>query len=293
MQTSAGRPTELRRIQTHSELGDFLRTRRDGLTPEAAGIISYGRRRVPGLRREEVAQLAGVSVTYLVRLEQGQSANASPAVLNALARALRLDSDEHAHLLALAHPQDTRKPRSSKPQPAAPGALQLVAAVADVPLMLLGRVNEILAWNPLAHRLFASHLPFDAPSRSDARPNLLRMLFLDAHARSLYRDWEAEASLAVASLRYVAAQFPDDIRIAHLVGEISMDSPEFARLWARHSVRLCTSGSKRLQHPEDGQVDLDFEILHLPAGEGQRILSLSAPPASAAEAALKLLRTGW
>lgn len=286
---AASRPSDVRLQSRSSELGDFLRSRRDRLTPEAAGVISYGRRRVPGLRREELAQLAGVSITYLTRLEQGQSRNASDAVLAGLARALRLDDDERAHLHALAHAEPTLRSRPVRPETPRPGAVQLVRAIAEVPTLLLGRFNDVLAWNPLAHGLVAGHLDPDAPADRGARPNLIRMLFLDPHTRALYRDWESEAALAVASLRYVAAEFPDDVLIAHLVGEISMDSPDFARMWARHSVRLCTSGTKLLHHPSVGDLDLDYEVLHLPQGDGQRLLTFTAPRGSASEAGLRLL----
>jgi transcriptional regulator with XRE-family HTH domain len=273
-----------------TELGEFLRSRRDRITPDEVGVNSYGRRRVPGLRREELAQLAGVSVTYLTRLEQGQSQNASDAIIDALARALQLDADERAHLYALAHPAPAKRPRAaSKPEVAKPGAEQLLHSMGDVPAVLLGRFNDILAWNRAGHLLLAGHLDCDAPSRVEDRPNQLKLLFLDEHTRDLYVDWTDEAALAVASLRYVAAQFADDRRLAELVGELSMNSPEFARLWAGHDVRLCTSGSKRFRHPEVGELTLGYEVLHLPEGNGQRILTHTAEPGSASFAALRLL----
>lgn len=250
---------------------------------------SYGRRRVPGLRREELAQLAGVSVTYLTRLEQGQSQNASDAIIDALARALRLDSDERAHLYALAHPAPADRPRAGTTEVAKPGAELLLHAMGDVPAVLLGRFNDVLAWNHAGHRLLAGHLDCEAPHRAEDRPNLLRLLFLDEHTRDLYVDWTDETARAVASMRYVAAQFADDRRLAELVGELSVNSPEFARLWAGHDVKLCTSGSKRFRHPEVGDLDLGFEVLHLPEGNGQRILTHTAEPGSASFAALRLL----
>ncbi|WP_051297719.1 helix-turn-helix transcriptional regulator [Brevibacterium album] len=272
-----------------TELGEFLRSRRDRLTPAEVGITSYGRRRVPGLRREELAQLAGVSVTYLTRLEQGQSQNASDAIIDALARALLLDADERAHLYALARPVTVRRPRTSLPEVAGHGAERLLHAMGEVPALLLGRFNDILAWNRAGHLLLAGHLDFGAPAREADRPNQLRLLFLDEHTRDLHRDWADEAALAVASLRYVAARFADDRRLAELVGELSVNSPEFARLWAGHDVRLCTSGSKRFRHPEVGELELRYEVLHLPEGNGQRILTHTAEPGSASAAALRLL----
>lgn len=272
-----------------TELGEFLRSRRDRITPDEAGVSSYGRRRVPGLRREELAQLAGVSVTYLTRLEQGQSQNASDSIIDALARALQLDADERAHLYALAHPAPVRRPQASLPEVAKPGAEQLLHAMGDVPAVLLGRFNDILAWNRAGHRLLAGHLDGDAPSRIDERPNQLKLLFLDEHNRDLYVDWQEEAALAVSSLRYVAAQFADDRRLAELVGELSLNSPEFAAFWAGHDVRLCTSGSKRLRHPEVGSLQVDYEVLHLPEANGQRILTYTAAAHTASYASLRLL----
>ncbi|UVY82947.1 helix-turn-helix transcriptional regulator [Brachybacterium sp. NBEC-018] len=273
-----------------AELGEFLRSRRDRISPDEAGVDSYGRRRVPGLRREELAQLAGVSVTYLTRLEQGQSQNASEAIIEALARALQLDDDERAHLASLAGARS--RPRSlptSPPEVAKPGAEQLLHAMGEVPAVLLGRFNDVLAWNRAGHLLLAGHLAADAPSRPEDRPNQMALLFLDPHTRDLHADWADEAARAVASLRFVAAQWAHDRRLAELVGTLSVRSPEFARLWAGHDVRLCTSGTKRFRHPEVGELELGYEVLHLPEGNGQRILTHTAAPGSASSAALRLL----
>jgi transcriptional regulator with XRE-family HTH domain len=244
---------------------------------------------VPGLRREELAQLAGVSATYYTRLEQGQSNNASEAVIDALARALSLNDDERAHLHDLARPAPTRRRRTAKPDHARPGTLRLLNAMDDVPAVVMGRRNEVLAWNPLGHLLLAGHLDFDSPQRPADRPNLTRMLFLDPHTRDLYRNWRAEASLAVASMRFVAAQFRDDRELAELIGEITVKSPEFASLWARHPVQRCVSGVKQFHHPEVGDFDLSFEVLHLPDANGQRLMTHIAEPGSPAATALALL----
>ncbi|WP_353951475.1 helix-turn-helix transcriptional regulator [Knoellia sp. S7-12] len=274
-----------------TELGEFLRSRRDALSPESAGVRGYGRRRVPGLRREELAHLAGVSVTYLTRLEQGQSQNASDAVIDALARALQLDPDERAHLFALAHPAPAKPRRAARPETAKPGAQQLLHSMTETPALLLGRFNDILAWNRLGHLLLAGHLDFTAPTRAGLRPNQIRLMFLDPHTRELHRDWATEAALAVSSIRFVAAQFPDDRRLAELIGELSLNSPEFASLWAKHAVKLCTSGTKRFHHPQVGDLDLDYEVLHLPEGSGQRLLTYTAQPDSPSLAGLRLLAT--
>jgi transcriptional regulator with XRE-family HTH domain len=261
------------------ELGDFLRNRRGRLTPELVGIRSYGTRRVPGLRREELAQLAGVSATYYTRLEQGQSTNASRSVIDALASALQLDEDERAHLGDLARPAASARPRRPRPDVAPRSAVALVRAMSDVAAVVLGRRTEVLAWNVAAHRLLAGHYAFDAPDRPAERPNLTRMLFLDAHTRELYRDWPGEATRAVASLRLVAGRFADDRALEELVGELSVKSPEFASLWARHPVRNCESGIKLLRHPTIGELDVEFQVLHLPDGSGRRLITYVAESA--------------
>jgi transcriptional regulator with XRE-family HTH domain len=274
---------------TTSELGAFLRSRRDALTPEQAGVNSYGMRRVPGLRREEIAQLAGVSVAYYTRLEQGQSTRASDSVIDALARALLLRDDERAHLFELARPRRVRKPRRPRPERPSPGGLALVEAMTGISAVLLGRRNDVLAWNPLGHALFAGHLPFDAPQAPDARPNLTWMLFLDLHTRELYRNWNDEAALLVASLQFVAAQYPEDRALAELVGELSVKSTEFAGLWAKHTVQLCSSGTKHLHHPEIGDLDLGYQALHLPDTDGQRLVIHTTARGSSSSRALSLL----
>ncbi|GAB2918791.1 helix-turn-helix transcriptional regulator [Micromonospora polyrhachis] len=273
-------------------LGDFLRTLRARVTPESVGLVSYGARRVPGLRREELAQLAGVSPTYYTRLEQGQSANASESVIEALARALALDNDERAHLHELARPQPGRRSRPPRPEVVRPGTRQLVNAMTEVPAVVLGLRNEVLAWNRLGHLLLAGHQDFTAPDRPADRPNLTRMLFLDPHTRDLHVRWDEEAARAVAALRLVAGRFPDDPALAALIGELCMKSPAFAGLWAKHSVRSCVSGTKQLRHPVVGRLEVDFEVMHLPDGSGQRIITHTAAPGTGSEAALRLLGAG-
>lgn len=260
------------------------------LAPQDVGLTSYGARRVPGLRREELAQLAGVSATYYTRLEQGHSTRASEAVIDALARALGLDDDERAHLHDLARPA-RRKPRGRTPRAATarPGTRRLIDAMDTVPAVVLGIRNEVLAWNRLGYLLLAGHLDFDAPDKSADRPNLTRMLFCDPHHRDLYRDWRGEAARAVASLRLVAGRHANDRELAELIGELIMNSPEFATLWAKHPVANCVSGTKEFRHPEIGELALDFEAMLLPDDSGQRILMYTARPGSASEAALRLL----
>lgn len=276
-------------MNPHSELGDFLRLRRAALRPEDVGVLHHGTRRVPGLRREELAMLAGVSLTYYTRLEQGVSSNASDAVLESLARALSLSADERLHLFDLARaPQKVARRRATRPDSARPGTLRLVQAMAGVPAVVLNRHGEVLAWNRLGHRLLAGHLDADSPRSPETRPNLHRLLFLDPHTRELYSRWPDEASRAVASLRLLAGR-DDDGSLASLVGDLSLRSEDFARLWARHPVKNCVSGVKHLRHPELGELELWFEVLDSPDGSGHRVLMYTAEPGSASEESLRLL----
>jgi transcriptional regulator with XRE-family HTH domain len=274
-----------------SELGDFLRTRRARLRPEDVGLASYGARRVPGLRREELAQLAGVSTTYYIRLEQGQSVNASDHVLDAIARALQLDEDETAHLRNLARPVRRKRRQNARPEAARAGTRQLIAAMDGVAAVVMDRRSDVLAWNRLGHQLLASHYDFNSPNSIASRPNLTRMLFLDPHTHELYTRWEEEARRSVASLRLVAGRHPDDQHLAELIGQLSMRSTEFAALWSRHPVLNCTFGVKYFHHPVIGRLELAFEVVQLPDNSGHRILMYSAEPGSPSEAALRLLDT--
>ncbi|MFC9425331.1 helix-turn-helix transcriptional regulator [Streptomyces sp. NPDC056987] len=274
-----------------SELGDFLKSRRAALRPEDIGITPHPtRRRVTGLRREELAMLAGVSITHYTRLEQGRAISASDGVLKSLARTLRLTDDETAHLKDLARPAAA----SSGPAPprvahASASARQLLAAMTDVPALVLDRRNDVLAWNRLGHALLAGHLARESPDTPADRPNLTRMLFLDEQYRELYTNWNEEAQMAVASLRLVAGRHPHDRSLAEIVGQLTMNCPEFSARWARHPVRTCTSGVKHLRHPLVGAMDLSFENLVIPGTTGQRLIAYTAEPGSPSEAALRLL----
>ncbi|MFJ4785047.1 helix-turn-helix transcriptional regulator [Streptomyces sp. NPDC088794] len=280
-------------MDTRSELGEFLRSRRAALRPEELGLTPHPtRRRVTGLRREELATLAGVSITHYTRLEQGRAKGVSDSVLYAIARTLRLGADETAHLLALARPADASAPRPPAPpraEHASTSARRLIAAMTDVPALVLDRRGDVLTWNRLGHALLAGQLAPDGPDRPGARPNLVRMLFLDERYRALYDDPDSEAELAVASLRLVAGRHPDDRALAALVGELSIQSAEFAALWSRHPVRTCTSGTKRLHHPMVGALELAFENLCMPGAAGQRLIAYTTAPDSPSEAALRLL----
>ncbi|MCA5923092.1 helix-turn-helix transcriptional regulator [Curtobacterium oceanosedimentum] len=274
-----------------NELGDFLRVRRAALQPGDVGLRGYGVRRVPGLRREELAMLAGVSPTYYSRLEQGLSTNASEAVIASLARALNLTTDERAHLFNLARPERSAPKRRSlaRPDHARPGTVRLINSLTDTPAVVIGKRSEVLGWNALGHRLVAGHVDFDSPERLQDRPNMTRLLFLDAHTKELYARWEEEAVRAVSSLRVLGGRSPEDPELTALVGELTVKSAEFGKLWAKHPVENCVSGIKAFRHPEVGDFDLNFEVLTPPDDSGHRVLMYTPDPGSAAEGALELL----
>lgn len=272
------------------ELGEFLRSRRSRLSPADVGARTYGeRRRVPGLRREELAQLAGVSVAYYTRLEQGLSRNASDGVLDALATALRLDADETNHLRALARPARAKAAPRSRTERVRPGIRTMLAAIGDAPAVIIGYRNDVLAWNRMGHALIFSHLPFDGPDQLATRPNWIRLIFCEPHMREFYVDWKAKAQDAVAYLRLATGQHPNDPRLAALIGDLSLNSPEFARLWAGHAVRQCRSSVRGFRHPLVGGLALNEEVMELVQDAGQRMVIYSADPGSPSESALRLL----
>ncbi|MGN9843096.1 helix-turn-helix transcriptional regulator [Nonomuraea sp. H19] len=277
-------------MDAHVELGEFLRSRRARQQPEDAGLPMYGgRRRVPGLRREELAQLAGVSAGYYTRLEQGQSPNASDAVLDAVARVLRLDEAERTHLYSLARPKPRTRRRTARPEQVRPSVRIMIESFGNVPALVLGRFLDILVWNPMAHALLAGHLNFDAPNQTAERPNVARMLFLDPHMRELYADWTQKARSTVADLRLIAGHHPDDPRLTGLVGELTVGSPKFAKLWSAHTVGDCGTNTRTYHHPLVGTMELMVEFMTLPDDEGQRVAVYNADPGSPSEAALRLL----
>lgn len=272
-----------------SELGEFLRVRRAALQPEDVGLRNYGIRRVPGLRREELAMLAGVSITYYTRLEQGLSNNASAAVIEAIARALNLTPDERTHLMNLARPVKAKRRTAHKPDFARAGTIRLIRAMSSTPAVVLGRRSEVLAWNRLGHKLVAGHVEFDGPNYPSTRANMTRMLFLDEHTRELYTRWHEEATRAVSSLRLLAGATTDDPELTELVGELTVKSPEFSSLWAKHPVVNCMSGLKYMHHPEVGDLELNFEVLTPPDESGHRVLMYTADGGTAGYVALQLL----
>jgi transcriptional regulator with XRE-family HTH domain len=274
-------------VDRRAELSDFLRTRRARISPGEAGFDTTGeRRRVPGLRREELALLAGVSVDYYIRLEQGRGGvRPSDSVLAALARALRLDDAEHAHLRRLAHaPLAASARRRPRPQTVRPAVQRLLDRMSEIPAFVLGRRMDVLAWNQLAARL---HVDFAAlPPRMR---NMPRLVFLDDAARQLYPDWDRVALETVAYLRFEASADPDDTGLHELVGELSTKSPDFRRWWARHDVREKAHGIKRYRHPLVGDLELHYETVTLPADDRQALVTYTAEPGSPSETALRIL----
>jgi transcriptional regulator with XRE-family HTH domain len=267
------------------EFAAFLRARRERLDPADLGLPRVGHRRTPGLRREEVAQLAGVSVDYYVRLEQGRDLRPSAAVLDALAGALRLAGAERDHLFRLG--RTAPEPRRSTPgvERVRPVTRRLLELVAPAPAAIFGRRLDLLAWN----RGFSA-LMIDPAQVPAGRRNMVLLMFLDPAVRELYVHWPTHARDTVAALRAAAGRHPDDPSINALVGELSIKSTEFRTLWSRHDVREKTTGRKEFDHPLVGRISLDYEMLAVPNSD-QVVQVYSAAPGSPDDAALRLLAT--
>ncbi|MBP2053541.1 transcriptional regulator with XRE-family HTH domain [Streptomyces griseochromogenes] len=264
------------------EVGGFLRSRRARIRPEEVGLPAYGRRRVPGLRREEVAQLAGVSVDYYIRLEQGRGTSVSDAVLDAIARVLRLDETEHAYLRTVARPRRQRKKQPSAPR-VRPGIQILLDGMERHPAFVLGRRMDVLAWNALGDAV--SGFSRLAPGER----NMPRQVFLDPAGRELYPEWAAVAAQTVAHLRLNAGLYADDRELCALVGELSLKSEDFRRLWADHQVKECAYGVKKVRHPVAGLLTLPYETLTVPADPEQTIVVYTPEPGSETAERLALL----
>jgi transcriptional regulator with XRE-family HTH domain len=272
-------------MDVNTELREFLRTRRARLTPEAVGLPSFGeRRRVPGLRREELAQLAGVSFDYYVRLEQGRTRNVSESVLDAVARALRLTDTERAHLLNLARPSRPRRRTEGAAPRIRAGLRRLVETIVEAPAFIIDRHYDVVAWNALAAALI---IDFDAKAPRDR--NMARFLFLDERARSIYADWDTAARESVAILRMAAGRDPNDSVLNELIGELSVKSAAFRRWWAEHDVRERTHGTKRYRHPIVGDITVSYEALHLPADPDLTLMLYTVEAGSPSEEALQRL----
>lgn len=267
-------------------LADFLRATRGRITPESAGLIDYGRRRVEGLRREELAMLAGVSVDYYTRLEQGRSKSASAQVLDALANALQLDDTERTHLHAIAQPTPAQRRRVPKPQRMHPATRALLDTLeeASQPAFVLGRRLDVLGQNQLAARLITDFEAMPPPERNQAR-----FVFLDPLARELYADWDQVAADTVAMLRMEAGKYPEDPGLGRLVGDLSIQCPEYRRLWARHHVHQRSTGTKRYHHPLVGDLTVSYQALTPGDDPDQTLMIYSAEPESSSAHALQLL----
>ena len=274
-------------MDRQSELSEFLRLKRGSVKPEDAGIESWGQRRVSGLRREEVARLAGVSADYYRRLEQGRLPSVSESVLSALARALQLDHAEREYLFNLARPQEGRRREVlGQQQLVRPEFRRLMDGMVDQPAFVLGRRMDFLGGNRLALALLA-----DFPSMPRAEQNMVRWMILEPAARSLYEEWETVAAEMVGVLRGDAARFPDDHLTAALVGELAMKSEKFRHWWADRKVHERTSGSKGFSHPVVGHLVIDYEALNSAADCDQILFIYTAKDAASLEK-LRLL-SSW
>ncbi|HWL76503.1 helix-turn-helix transcriptional regulator [Microbacterium sp.] len=270
------------------EVRDFLRTRRARVTPDQVNLITGGNRRVPGLRREEVALLAGVSVDYYAQLERGNLAGVSDEVLEAIARALRLDEAETAHLFDLARavqPKPVRRARKASTGQVRPSLQRLLDAITDAPAWVRDERMDIVATNSLGRALNAPL--FDDPRRP---VNNARFVFLNEDAsRRYYTDWEKGADDIVAAMRGYAAQRPHDKQLTDLIGELVTRSDAFRTRWAAHNVRYHRTGIKRLHHPVVGDLELTYEALDLPADPGWHLFAFTAEPGSPSDERLRVL----
>jgi transcriptional regulator with XRE-family HTH domain len=270
-----------------NEIRDFLTSRRARLSPESAGLPRYGRqRRVAGLRREEVALLAGISVEYYTRLERGNARGVSDDVLDSVSRALQLDEAEHGHLLDLVRTANLeRAPRRTRVTPRVrPSIARVVDALDGIPAFVQnGRLDVVYA-NPLGEALYID--VFRDPIKP---PNHARFLFIDPRARTFYVDWEQMAHDIAAALHREAGRNPYDRALSDLVGLLSTRSEDFRQEWARHDVRQHLSGTKRVRHSLVGELTLDFEVLELPADPGLALVTYSAAPGSPSQESLREL----
>jgi transcriptional regulator with XRE-family HTH domain len=274
-------------VDNRDDIRDFLASRRARITPQQAGLPVYGgNRRVPGLRREEVALLAGVSVDYYTRLERGKVGGVSENVLDALARALQLDDAERAHLFDLARAADTTTHARRRPvqQRVRPSVQRILDAISDAPAYVRNGRRDVLAANRLGYALY-SEMYVDP-----ARPvNVARFVFLNPRARTFFLDWESAANDTVAILRIEAGRTPYDRGLSDLVGELALRSEEFRTRWAAHNVRFHRTGLKDIHHPVVGDLHLMFEAMDLTADAGLSLVVYVAEPASTSQDGLNLL----
>ncbi|MCL3820056.1 helix-turn-helix transcriptional regulator [Aeromicrobium wangtongii] len=260
-------------------LGDYLRARRAQISPDQIGVPTYGVRRVPGLRREEVAMTAGMSVDYYIRLEQGRETRPSPQVLDALGRVLQLDDDARVHLYRLAGLGPTLV-RPSTPEQVDPELLRLMELWSHTPAIVLGRAYDILAGNALAYALFDGFRQ---------GPNLMAKIFLDPDAATFYADWEDVARYTVAGFRLMQGRTPGEPRIQEVVERLSLESPDFVRMWERHEARGARLESKRFRHPQVGDLTLRINAFDVRSAPGQELVVYHAEPGSRSAEALARL----
>jgi transcriptional regulator with XRE-family HTH domain len=274
-------------VDSKTEISEFLTSRRARITPDQVGLASYGPRRVAGLRREEVAVLAGVSVPYYTRLERGDIRGVSESVIEALARALQLDEPERAHLLDLVRavqPPPARPRRRPANQRIRPDVQWTLDAISGAPAFVGNNRLDLLAANQLGRALYSEL--YAAPVRP---VNNARFVFLDPRAETFYCDWDRAANETVAVLRWAAGHNPHDRDLSDLVGELATQSTEFRIRWAAHNVRFHDAAVKQLHHPIVGDLSLSFNRLDLTADDGLTIFTYVAEPGSRSEDALKLL----
>jgi transcriptional regulator with XRE-family HTH domain len=268
-----------------NDIAEFLTTRRARITPEQAGLPSYGKRRVPGLRREEVASLAGMSVEYYKRLERGNVSGVSELVLEGLARALQLDEAERAHLFDLAraaNPIAPRRPRRIKQQ--IRPVVQRILDQLDAPALVRNSRLDHVGANALGRALYAPMF-----ESREQPPNSARFTFLDPVAVEFYPEWERVASELVGHLRSEAGANPFERQLSDLVGELSTRSDEFRVRWASHNVRFHRTGTKHIHHPVVGELELSYETMELSADDGLAVAIFTAEPGSASHQGLDLL----
>ncbi|MEV1038131.1 helix-turn-helix transcriptional regulator [Streptomyces sp. NPDC050204] len=266
-----------------NELGEFLKARRSELSPRAVGLAdSGGQRRVAGLRREEVAQLASISTDYYTRVEQGRLPPSTP-VLEAVAQALHLDDDQRRYVFDLAG-KEAARPRRRARQKVQPQLRRVLDDLTATPAVVMGRRMDVIAWNPLAAALVT-----DFGAVPEKHRNYVRILFTDPAMRTLYADWKGVARTAVAQLRMEAAKYPDDPRLTSLVGELCVQDEDFRQWWAAHHVSTLGVGTKVLHHPVAGELSLDWDTLTASTDPDQQLVVWTAEVGSSTHDGLRIL----
>jgi transcriptional regulator with XRE-family HTH domain len=279
-------------MDPRNELRDFLMTRRARITPERAGIAALGARRVAGLRREEVAMLAGVSTDYYTRMEKGKVSSPSDSVLEAVSRALELDEAEHTHLVDLVRASGPGSRTASRRPPGGPATRPslewMVDAMSDAAAFVGSPFLDVVAMNHLARAVYSPMVE----AAGDEKPNFARFAFLNPASRDLYPDWEGAARVAVAQLRLAAGRHPRSRTLSTLVGELATRSAEFRSMWAAHEVRLHFAGTKRFSHPAVGELEVSYRSMELPSDPGHTLTVYNAVPGSPSADSLRLL-SSW